>query len=340
MTVGKRRGFTLIELLVVIAIIAVLIALLLPAVQQARESARRTQCKNNLKQLGLSLHNYHDVYNRFPFGFSQAGYKNTTGMTMLLPYFDQGPLYNTLNFSMPMGKWNNNSSSPITMPGPPPAQNLAASNVKLNALLCPSDNGNPFLNDDPTYYGCGSSGNQSYLTSYGFSMDENPGTVVPSTTPSGMPYNAYTWSAYEGIHSRPLFGAESNSGIRDITDGSSNTVAIAETCLTVYNGDPQTWSCVEWVGGAVVYFFNGGTSGNGKLNDWYAPVSWQAWGGEPPSAGKPGTVISWASPSSLHTGGVQILLADGSVRFVSENLSVVIVNNLAYIADGNVIGDF
>ena len=248
-------------------------------------------------------------------------------------------MYNSLNFSLPMGKWNNNTSTAITTPGPPPAQNIAASRTRLGALLCPSDNGNEYLNDDPTYYGCSTSG-QSYLTSYGFSMQENPGTFIPATNSNGVQYNSYTWAAYESVRARPLFGAESNSGLRDITDGSSNTVAISETCLTVYNGDPQTWSCVEWVGGGVVYFINGGTSGNSKLNDWYAPASWQSWGGQAPSAGKPGTVISWASPSSTHTGGLQILLADGSVRFISENLSIVIVNNLAYIADGNIVGDF
>ena len=332
MTIVKRRAFTLIELLVVIAIIAVLIALLLPAVQQAREAARRTQCKNNLKQLGLSLHNYHDNYNRFPFGWSQPGYKNTTGISMLLPYFDQGPLYNTLNFSLPMGKWNNNTNTPIATPGPPSAANIAASRTKLPSRLCPTDNGNPFLSDNVNY-GCDQSG-QSYLTSYGLSVDQQPGDYYAA---GGVDTNTY---ATKNIRARPLFGSDSNAGLRDISDGSSNTVAAAETCLTVYNGDPQTWSCAEWVGGGMVYFDNGGTSGNGKLNDWYAPASWQAWGGEAPSAGKPGRVISWASPSSMHTGGLQILLADGSVRFISENMSLVTVNSLAYIADGAVLGDF
>ena len=115
-SISGMRAFTLIELLVVIAIIAVLIALLLPAVQQARESARRTQCKNNLKQIGLSLHNYHDVSNMFPYASGSAAstvnnggaavmstYRNQTGWVLLLPYFDQAPLYNSINQSAAMG---------------------------------------------------------------------------------------------------------------------------------------------------------------------------------------------------------------------------------------------
>jgi prepilin-type N-terminal cleavage/methylation domain-containing protein len=101
--IGLRRAFTLIELLVVIAIIAVLIALLLPAVQQARESARRTQCKNNLKQLGLALHNYHDNFKGFPMGkFSPKSSPSSGSLSMhpsILPFIDQGPLYNTINFN-------------------------------------------------------------------------------------------------------------------------------------------------------------------------------------------------------------------------------------------------
>src|ERR1700709_2477916 len=95
LTRNRRTGFTLIELLVVIAIIAVLIALLLPAVQQAREAARRSQCKNNLKQLGLAMHNYHDTYKVFP---TASGGNGFSPHARILPYVDQAPLYGTLNF--------------------------------------------------------------------------------------------------------------------------------------------------------------------------------------------------------------------------------------------------
>jgi len=330
MKTERRRAFTLIELLVVIAIIAILIALLLPAVQQAREAARRTQCKNNMKQLGLALHNYHDVFNMFPFASAVStntlttSKMNTTGLVMLLPYFEQAALYNSLNFSLPMGKWNNNSGSVVPAP---PAQNLVAATTKLPALLCPSDAGRPFQNDDATYYGCNTAG-ISYKTSYAFSVASNPGSDL---TAGPLWIN-------EAQTTRPMFGIASNTSMRDITDGTSNSVAMAETVLNVYNGIGQTWSCVGHVSGASVYFRDLGTSGNLKLNDWTTPAGWLSWGASNQSI--PGTAISWASPSSTHTGGLQILLGDGSVRFLSENVSNVIVGQLGSIGDGKVIGEF
>jgi prepilin-type N-terminal cleavage/methylation domain-containing protein/prepilin-type processing-associated H-X9-DG protein len=322
----KRRAFTLIELLVVIAIIAILIALLLPAVQQARESARRTQCRNHMKQLGLALHNYHDAFNVFPFATSGATRQNTTGLVMLLPYFDQAPLYNSINHSLPMGAWNNNSGTTTPLP---PAQNLAASTRKLSALLCPSDSGRQFQTTSWPNYGCdNTAGAISYKTSYAFSVAQNPGQ---GSFPAGL------WSA-EGLQSRPLFGVASNSTFRDITDGTSNTVAMSETTLNVYNGIGQTWSCVNHVSGASVLFAQLGTSGNNRLNDWTTPAGWLSWGASNQSI--PGTAISWSSPASVHTGGLHVLMADGAVRFLSENLSTVIVNRLGYIADGQTLGEF
>ena len=135
--ISRRTAFTLIELLVVIAIIAVLIALLLPAVQQAREAARRTQCKNNLKQLGLSLHNYHSSFNCFPFGQETGNscpgninFNEWSAISQLLPYFDQANIYNQINFST--GISANYACNPDTT-------NNAPVFIEIPALRCPSD---------------------------------------------------------------------------------------------------------------------------------------------------------------------------------------------------------
>src|SRR4051794_21890252 len=125
----RRRGFTLIELLVVIAIIAVLIALLLPAVQAAREAARRAQCVNNLKQIGLALHNYHDTVGSFPPGGQSApSYAGTwfNWLTSILPQIEQMPLYNATNFSRQIYQ----------------AENTTVSLTMITAYLCPSDSSN------------------------------------------------------------------------------------------------------------------------------------------------------------------------------------------------------
>src|SRR4051794_27977274 len=124
----RHSGFTLIELLVVIAIIAVLIALLLPAVQAAREAARRAQCINNLKQIGLALHNYHQAIDSLPPGHFGTGWNDWNSTTMLLPYMEQGALYNTINFA---------NVGDAADPGYRP--NTTAFRTKINGLLCPSD---------------------------------------------------------------------------------------------------------------------------------------------------------------------------------------------------------
>ena len=129
----RPRGFTLIELLVVIAIIAVLIALLLPAVQAAREAARRAQCTNNLKQLGLAMHNYQQSVNTLPPGHFGTGWNDWNSQTMMLPYMEQGILYNSINFS----KIQNCSACPAI--GSEYNGNATAMLAKINVLLCPSD---------------------------------------------------------------------------------------------------------------------------------------------------------------------------------------------------------
>ena len=151
----RRFGFTLIELLVVIAIIAVLVAMLLPAVQQAREAARRSQCKNNLKQLGVALHNYHDTFNKMPPGAINPGTqakaqfpwtntcatdcRNIPWSLMLLPNLEAQPLYNMLNFSLPMGSAQRSGSGPT----PPVANSAFFANSRMPIFACPSDT--PYL---------------------------------------------------------------------------------------------------------------------------------------------------------------------------------------------------
>jgi type II secretory pathway pseudopilin PulG len=313
----------------VIAIIAVLIALLLPAVQQAREAARRTQCKNNLKQIGLALHNYHDQSGMFPYANESAAstvnnnpsiftaYKNQSGWVLLLPLFDQAPLYNTINHSAAMGSWLNGGSKPLAG-GSVPAANAAVSAVKLNALLCPSDAGKQTFPGFDGNYGC-ASGIASYKASYGFSAYGQPSTL---------------W-ANMGQTTRTMFGAESNTTMRDLVDGSSNTVAIAETTLNVYDGITGSWACSQHVGNGVDF---ANLNGQRKINDW-ACCGWGP--GTPWSVNNPqGTLGEWGSVGSTHTGGMHVLLADGAVRFISENLDATTRQRLGYIGDGNPVGDF
>ncbi len=306
-----RRAFTLIELLVVIAIIAILIALLLPAVQQAREAARRTQCKNNLKQMGLALHNYHDTFSLFPYGemngigqttpANATTLRNQNGLVMLLPYIEQANLYSTLNFSATFGKYSGAGVSPVAVPA---GGNLVAKGTKLAAFLCPSDNGIPFINDDPIYYGCGTSGS-SFKSSYGLSVNATH-------------YNG-TWSAV-GVVGRTAFGGNSWSNMRDFTDGTSNSALVIENVFECVSGRISPWACVQHAGT--------GTRLLGGINR-FLP------------RGRPGQVDNYNSnASSLHVGGCQVLLGDGGVRFLSENTNLLTLQNLAYISDGQVLGEF
>jgi prepilin-type N-terminal cleavage/methylation domain-containing protein len=321
-------AFTLIELLVVIAIIAILIALLLPAVQQAREAARRTQCKNNLKQIGLALHNYHDAFGLFPYSVSAAGtdqpiplVKNASGWVLLLPYIDQAPLYNTINHMAAMGRYMGPSwavnPSPLAMGGPTPA-NAQAAATKLVVLLCPTDSGRQFYPGHDGWYGC-ETGVVSYKSTYAFSTSAGYGT------PRWNDLSQYT---------RCMFGPDGNTTIRDISDGTSNTVAITETTLNVGDGVTGSWGCMQHVGGGVDFAT---LNGQRRINDWQC-CGWTTppWTYTYPA----GTLGEWGTPGSMHTGGCHVTLADGSVRFISENIDAVTRTRLGQIADGNPVGEF
>ena len=211
---GKRKGFTLIELLVVIAIIAVLIALLLPAVQAAREAARRIQCTNNLKQIGLGLHNYHTQVGSFPMG-SGSGMDALPNMyeakqcwsihAAMLPMMEQLPLYNAINFN-----WDQQYVG-----------NLTIQNTQINAFLCPSDpNGtqNGFLN---------STGNNCYFGSIGTT------TNIIGTLSRKAP-------SFATIPTTGLFAFQQSKSIANITDGTSNAIAFAEATVGSLTQTPGT----------------------------------------------------------------------------------------------------
>ena len=314
----RGRGFTLIELLVVIAIIAVLIALLLPAVQQAREAARRVQCKNNLKQIGLAIHNYESSLRLFPPG--RLGFPMVfSAQAQLLPYMDGSSLYNLLDF---------NKAPNFGTPSAPMTQNEIAARTTISGYLCPSDfgqiNGNDF---GPTnYVACAGSGT---------------GTANSINTGNGVMYS------------------RSKIRPRDVLDGMSNTVCFSEQMLGI-GGNPSSTgaspqdasgemlelvgatpttaaACVPgggtWSGMRGAKWLNG-HYGDTLYNHFYGPNSRQF------DCGNKSHNFGLTAARSRHTGGVHVLLCDGSARFISENIDLTIWRGLGTRAGGEVLGEF
>lgn len=335
----QRKGFTLIELLVVIAIIAILIALLLPAVQQAREAARRTQCKNNMKQLGLALHNYHDVYGMFVYrkggttgagnpvpGYDTRNNQNRlSGFMALMPYIDQAPLFNKV-----AAGGNGGTGTSVPPGGREGWAGWGGWNVTLPQMLCPSDG----LRADTRR------GN-NYVFNIG---DSSRGTR-------------------DSRNVRGLFGYQRTYKIRDITDGTSNTIAMSErvrfnrTYGSVNANEVRVIVGIAGNQGTAIVHNNPAGCLATVDGDYYAAGTEvkakhgaSIWDGQAERVGFT-TIIgpngpacsnnnnvnadsthSILPPTSFHTGGVQVLMADGAVRFISENIDT---GDLTAAAPGN-----
>ena len=345
----RRRAFTLIELLVVIAIIAVLIALLLPAVQQARESARRTQCKNQLKQIGLALHNYHDTFiTTLPPGYIWAA-NTTAGVgtfsngfgwgTMILPYIDQAPLYNTfanaatnhpnINLGLIM-------DSAARVPNPGSVESV------LSSQRCPSDPGIAVVTQTgasaPSAYVNGPLGRTNYVGVAGgvFYQTAASGTLANATACSNMTAPALpalptlpaaNTPVLGGISNNCLytsqapypvtgvltlasnmggtFGGNSKIGFKDMTDGTSNIVMVGER----YTPTNPTPLAAKVMGDAV-------WAGVGDSGSEYTALGETTWRvNQNFTAGYPRPQTTGFG--SMHTGGAQFLMGDGAVKFFS-----------------------
>jgi prepilin-type N-terminal cleavage/methylation domain-containing protein/prepilin-type processing-associated H-X9-DG protein len=350
------RGFTLIELLVVIAIIAILIALLLPAVQQAREAARRTQCKNNLHNVGLALHNYHDSFKVFPpaklnssmysawnnatYGAIMSppkpGALNTTGWVHLLPYYDQAPLFNQYRF-------DSNSSSDSQYGVPFQGAALGADNERvfsqpLPILTCPSapEVGLPTYTGS-SYYKHRNVRRSNYFFATGWWEDRSHTYAYYSATRTTV-FNPVT-NTTMAINVQGAFGNNGAARIGDITDGTSNTVAVGEAVGGIHK--TSTVYGPFWGAGIHTCCHGRVIAGRDHLG---AAESWATrqrqyhinapWNGD-----ALGRTYAWVF-NSLHEGGAQFLLADGSVRLLSETMDYPTFVWLNYIRDGQTVGEF
>ena len=336
MKLSVRRGFTLIELLVVIAIIAVLIALLLPAVQAAREAARRAQCVNNLKQIGLAMHNYHAAQNSFPIGASLNPYNlgATTSwncwsaQAMMAGYMEQTALYNAMNFSW-APEWGGTQAYPI---------NSTVVTTVVNSYLCPSD---------------GYAGKSGWLNSYCASQ---------GTTNYGYPFSDTDYNTYH--KSTGVFAYQRAYGLADIKDGSSNTIAYSEwlvnpdklspspgraTGLTAGSGGNLSNDAnsvgltriqADWAFCTTKFNSGGGLGkayGNGPGSAWTTgAMGYTIFNTLVPPNG--GGTMKWSAcrmgccvqaqhadyvnAMSNHSGGVNVAMGDGSVRFIKNSVAI------------------
>jgi prepilin-type N-terminal cleavage/methylation domain-containing protein len=337
----SRRAFTLIELLVVIAIIAILIALLLPAVQQAREAARRTQCKNNLKQLGLALHNYHDNFNVFPYGhagewFTGQVRRRDNWFQRLLPYVDQAPRYSSYENFPSVNVYQGEYIHRIDMTTPQGAALISP----VPGFSCPTDPNSPGKG--------GNGGGVAFQSNYAVNAGtgHSPNTTINLTT--GLITVSLTApAAFPNVTSNGngLFFQDSATGIKSCTDGSSNTLAFSEG---VIRPQASAWGDLGGVWGGAPHgsygfwtFQTPNTSVADRVYTCKAAQYPAAPKGAPCESGNTlGLTGRWNFARSFHIGGVQVTMADGSVRFVSDNIDLQTWMKLGIRGDGLTLGEF
>jgi prepilin-type N-terminal cleavage/methylation domain-containing protein/prepilin-type processing-associated H-X9-DG protein len=318
---AARRGFTLIELLVVIAIIGVLIALLLPAVQAAREAARRAQCTNNLKQIGLALSNYENQNGSYPPGSVKYGsgtlqdctvQRNHTMFALMLPFMEQKTIYDAINFNLPAMS----ASGPYGMAGNGAAANSTAYNATMTSYICPSDTLKRSTPSTPGY------SQSSY---------------------AGVTGNKDVWHWYYGCPAQPtpqiesdgMFNADYTYRVSDVADGLSNTFFVGETSR--FKNDPDGNSFYFWTGDG---WYGSAVSGATRVTVFATTVAkpnasfllpepsdstyFQNWDQNPTLALQ--NLGQWGFRSQ-HPGGVNFVFGDGSVHFIKDSIQVVAGTN-------------
>lgn len=334
----RRHGFTLIELLVVIAIIAVLIALLLPAVQQAREAARRSQCKNNLKQIGLALHNYHDNYNQFPISVGWSPWTNEkegafSDKAYMLPYLDRVSEFNQINFyQRPWdGYW-----------GWAGTNNISTNSLRLPVFNCPSQSNETIGGQGNFTYAINTgtagvyngrqfaAGSHNGLASYvGAGATSDPRVKIPSVTDGTSSTVAYSEFIIENQTAPPNQQVHTWAG----DAGTQTPAQLRQACLTIgttnYTGRPglrgSHWA---WSFAGV----GAGYTHTMAPNDWPCVIANNGgsdWEGD-----------NLMSASSLHTGGVHTLMCDGAVRFISNNINYNTWLAIGTRNGGETVGDY
>jgi prepilin-type N-terminal cleavage/methylation domain-containing protein/prepilin-type processing-associated H-X9-DG protein len=329
---ASRCGFTLVELLVVIAIIGILVALLLPAIQAAREAARRTQCVNNLKQIGNALHNFHDVNQNLPSSDRPAGattLPRIAGLTFMLPYFEQNSIYNAYNQSL---NWSGRENSTAVL-------------SKLNTLLCPTALNNDVLDGDPQLIPAAPwAPNVAAITDYSPTIGVDRRLGTPGLGLVGAAGDTLTTGPWTGLLPKNV-----RSRLADATDGLSNTIAFAESAGRPYvyrRGGRQFNSNLltnrvnagGWCRPASDFSIDG-SSLDGSVIPGPCPLNCA--NGENigsqtfpyPYYGSEGTGEAFG----FHPGGANFLFGDGSVKFLKDSIPIRIFANLVTRAGGEIV---